>query len=141
MVVAQRFDEIAGGELHVVELGEVKNMRFGKHGRRDIQRVANFRLILEKMRVSQFFGVIVYELFTDMTVRYQFSPNSHIRIIHEKAEKVNCFNGLYFPFFPHRINCFKKLSLIRAFSRGTAFLTKTDKQTLFWRNLVKRKPI
>ena len=93
MVVAQRFNEIAGGELHVVELGEVKNMRFGKHGSRDIQSVANFRQILEKMRVSQLFGVFVYELFTDMTVRYQFSPNSHIRIIHETGEKVNRLRG------------------------------------------------
>ena len=93
MVVAQRFDEIAGGELHVVELGEVKNMRFGKHGRRDIQRVANFRQILEKMRVSQLFGVFVYELFTDSAVRHQLCPNSHTRIIHETGEKVNRLQG------------------------------------------------
>lgn len=93
MVVAQRFDEIAGGKLHVVKLGEVKNMRFGKHGRGDIQRVANLRQVLEKMRISQFFGVFVYELFADMTVRYQFSPNSHTRIIHETGEKVNRLQG------------------------------------------------
>ena len=100
MVVAQRFNEIAGGELHVVELGEVKNMRFGKHGRRDIQRVANFRQILEKMRVSQLFGVFVYELFTDMTVRYQFSPNSHIRIIPRNDAKSKLFErkNTRFPF-------------------------------------------
>ena len=100
MVIAQRFDEIAGGKLHVVELGEVKNMRFGKHGSRDIQRVANFRQILEKVRIGQFFGIFIYVLFADSSVRHQFSPNSHIRIIPRNDAKSKLFErkNTRFPF-------------------------------------------
>ena len=44
-----------------------RNMRFGQHGRGDIQRVANFQQVIEKMRIGQFFGILVYVLFLDMT--------------------------------------------------------------------------
>ena len=77
-------------------------MRFQQNGGRDIQLTANFRQIIEKMRIGQFFGVFVYELFADMTVRYQFSPNSHTRIIHETEKKVNRFTR-NFPVFSFSI--------------------------------------
>ena len=70
MVVTERFHEIARDKLHVVELREVENMRLGKHGRGDIQLVTNVRQVLEKVRIGQLFGVLVYELFADSAVRH-----------------------------------------------------------------------
>ena len=102
MIVPQAFDEIAGDELDVIEFCKIENMRFGQNGRRDIQRLTDLRQIVEKMRIGQFFGIFVYELFTDLAVRHQLSPNSHIRIIHESEKKVKRFNGSNRLFFDIR---------------------------------------
>ena len=84
MVVAERFDEIARDKFHVIEFCEIKNMRFRKHGRGDIQIVANIHQIIEKVRIGKLFAVFVYVLFTDSPVCDQLCPNSHTGIIHEK---------------------------------------------------------
>ena len=70
MVVAEVLDEIARREFHVVEFREIENVRFRQHGRGNIQLLANFREVIEKMRVGQFFVLFVYELFTDSAVRH-----------------------------------------------------------------------
>ena len=83
MVIVQAFDEIARKEFHVIEFREIENMRFREYGRRDIQRLTNFRQVLEKMRIGQFFGVFVHVLFADSAACHKFRPNSHIGIIHK----------------------------------------------------------
>ena len=70
MVVAQTLHEITRKELHVVKLGEVKKVRFRQHGRGDIEWLTNLYHIIEKVRIGQFFGVFIYELFADSTVRH-----------------------------------------------------------------------
>ena len=70
MVVIERFYKITLREFDVIEFCEIKNMRFRKHGRGNIQLVANLRKILEKMRVGQLFGVFVYVLFADSALRH-----------------------------------------------------------------------
>ena len=93
MVVTQALHEIARDEFHVIELGKIENMRFRQYGSGDIQLAANINQIIQKMRIRQPFGVFVYELFADFSVRHQLCPNSHTRIIHETREKVNRFHG------------------------------------------------
>ena len=89
MVVTQTLYKIARNKLHVVKLRKIENVRFCQHGCGNVQCVTNVRQIIEKVRIREFFGVFIYELFTDSAVRHQFCPYSHIRIIHEKRKKVN----------------------------------------------------
>ena len=77
MIVSQAFDKITGRKFHVIEFCEIENMRFRKHGGWDIQLMANFDKILEKLRVGKFPFDFIYELFADFSVCNQFSPNSH----------------------------------------------------------------
>jgi hypothetical protein len=94
MIVSKRFHEIPRRKFDVIKLRKIKNMRFGQHGRGNIQRVTNVHQIIEKVRISQFFGILIYVLFFDMTFGHQFSPNSHTRIIHKKSKKVNYLAGI-----------------------------------------------
>lgn len=91
MVVTQTLHKIPRYEFYVIELCEVKNMRFRQYGRRNVQRLTNLRQVVEEMRIGYAFVLFVDVLFDDFSVRNQFCPNSHIRIIHETREKVNRF--------------------------------------------------
>ena len=114
MVVPQTLHEIPADKFDVIELRKIENMRFRQNGRGNIQLVANIRQIIEKVGIRKFFGVLVYKLFTDFSVRHQFSPNSHIRIIHETEKKVNRFKGknAHFSFF-HKAYSQKKPHTIK----------------------------
>ena len=86
VIVTQAFHEIPSRELDVVEFCKIKDMRFGEYGGGDIQLVANFRQIIEKVRIRQSFGIFIYELFFDMTISHQLCPDPHfstsVGIIH-----------------------------------------------------------
>ena len=70
VIVAQTLHKIARKELDVVKLGKVEHVRFCQNGRGNIQRLTNLYHIIEKVRVRQLFGVLVYVLFADSTVRH-----------------------------------------------------------------------
>ena len=91
MVKTQRFHKIPAYKLDVVKLCEIKNMRFRQNGGRNIQLLTNLRHIVEKVRIGDAFVLFVHVLFSYFTVRNQFCPNSHTRIIHETDKKVNRF--------------------------------------------------
>ena len=55
--------------------------------------MTNIRQIIEKVGIGELFGVFIYELFADFSIRHQFCPNFHICIIHETNENVNRFRG------------------------------------------------
>ena len=78
----------------MIELRKIENMRFRQYGRGNIQQLTNIRQVVVKMGIRQLFGVFIYDLLADFSVRHQFSPNSHIRIIHENVKKVNCLQGV-----------------------------------------------
>lgn len=99
MIVAEIFHEIPPDELHVVEFREIENVRFQKHGRGNVQLVTNVGEVVEKMRISQFFGVFVNELLFDFSFRNQFCPDLHAFIIQETREKVNGIKRKIFCFF------------------------------------------
>ena len=100
MIVTQRLHKIPSDKFHVIEFCKIKNMRFRQHGRGNIQLVADLREVIEKMRIGQFFGIFIYVLFADSSVRHQFSPNSHIRIIPRNDAKSKLFErkNTRFPF-------------------------------------------
>ena len=112
MVVAQALHEIPRDKFHVIEFRKIKNMRFGEYRRGNIQLMADFREIIEKMRIGQFFGIFIYDLLFYSAARHQFRPNPHILsptflyrlpcIIHVFREKVNRFKKVFrnFGIFP-----------------------------------------
>ena len=99
MVVPEGFDKITPDKFYVVELCKIKHVCLRQDGGRDVQIVANFGEIIEKVRIGQFFRIFIYELLADMPVRHQFSPNSHTGIIHERRQKVNRLKGSIRYFF------------------------------------------
>ena len=78
----------------MIELRKIENMRFRQYGRGNIQQLTNIRQVVVKMGIRQLFGVFIYDLFTDFSIRHQFSPNSHSGIIRENEKKVNCLQGV-----------------------------------------------
>ena len=93
MVVTQTLHEIPSDKFDVIELRKIENMRLCQYGGGNIQLVTNIRQIIKKVGIGEPFRVLIYKLFTDFSIRHQFSPNSHTRIIHETKKKVNRFLG------------------------------------------------
>ena len=70
MVARNAFDKIPFYKLDVVKLRKVKNVRLGQYGRGNIQPLTYLYQVIVKMRIGQLFGVFIYNLFADLTVRH-----------------------------------------------------------------------
>lgn len=70
------FDEIAGVKADVIEFGEVKDMGFEQDGGGDVEFAADIREVIEEVGIGKFFPVVfVNELFGDLAVEHDFSPD------------------------------------------------------------------
>lgn len=75
-VEVNEFGEVARNKAHGVELGVVEDVRFHKHRRGYVERLAYVRKVCEKGRIRKLIRALESNLINNFSVFDDLSPNS-----------------------------------------------------------------
>lgn len=78
-VIVEALHKIAGEKIDVVELGKVEDVRFHQYGSGNVQRLTDFREIVEETGIGEPLVLFEDELLFDFSVDEKFCPDFHIR--------------------------------------------------------------